>query len=193
MLVSILMTARSVALSTADHARRPAQILRVRIGGELDVDLVGLLDDVIVGDDVALGIDDEARAERFLHAAALVAAIRRGNLAAEEAVEEVLEVVGTLALLRLIVVAVIAVIARILLIGLSLEVEVARPLVGRLLGQRLRVDVHHRRSDLPGNLHKIIGRDGGVDHLERSGIRAVVLLFLSAHSVGRKGTGHNGG
>jgi len=32
----------------------------VAIGGELDVDLVGLVDHVVVGDDVALGIDDEA-------------------------------------------------------------------------------------------------------------------------------------
>jgi hypothetical protein len=52
-------------LVDADHARRTAQILGVGIGGELDVDLVGLLDHVIVGDDVALGIDDEARAERL--------------------------------------------------------------------------------------------------------------------------------
>ena len=52
-------------LVDADHARRTAQVLVVRVGGELDVDLVGLLDNVIVGDDVALGIDDEAGAERL--------------------------------------------------------------------------------------------------------------------------------
>ena len=40
---------------------------------ELDVDLVGALDDVVVGDDVAVGRDDEARAER---AGALLAARR---------------------------------------------------------------------------------------------------------------------
>ena len=85
-------------LVDADHARRTAQILGVGIGGELDVNLVGLLDHVIVGDDVALGIDDEARAQRLLHSAALVAALGRGNLAAEEAVEKVLEVVGALSL-----------------------------------------------------------------------------------------------
>ena len=102
-LVSILMTARSVALSSPiTRAGRPRS-WRVGIGGELDVDLVGLVDDVIVGDDVALGIDDEAGAER------LAAPGRRrrrpwsGNLAAEEAVEEVLEVVLALALALILV------------------------------------------------------------------------------------------
>ncbi len=51
----------------ADHARRTSEVLSVGIGGELDVDLVGLLDHVIVGDDVALGVDDEAGAERLAH------------------------------------------------------------------------------------------------------------------------------
>ena len=78
-------------LVDADHARRTALVLVVGIGRELDVDLVGLLDHVIVGDDVALGIDDEARAERLAHLA-VVAAFLVGHLAAEEAVEEVLEV-----------------------------------------------------------------------------------------------------
>ena len=65
------MTARSVALSTPmTCAGRPWSALG--IGRELDVDLVGLVDDVIVGDDVALGIDDEAGAERLAHAAAVI-------------------------------------------------------------------------------------------------------------------------
>ena len=75
------------------RAGRP-EILGVGIGGELDVDLVGFVDDVIVGDDVALGIDDKAGAERLLHLAVIAAVVRAaGRLAAEEAVEEVLEVV----------------------------------------------------------------------------------------------------
>ncbi len=82
-------------LVDADDARRAAEVLRVGIGGELDVDLVGLLDDVIVGDDVALGVDDEAGAERLADLA-VVAAILIGHLAAEESVEEVLEVILTL-------------------------------------------------------------------------------------------------
>ena len=80
-------------LIDADDVRRTAQVLRVGIGGELDVDLVGLVDHVIVGDDVALGIDDEAGAERLLHLAVVAAILPSGSLAAEEAVEEVLEVV----------------------------------------------------------------------------------------------------
>ncbi len=65
----------------------------VGIGGELDVDLVGLVDDVVVGDDVAARIDDEAGAEGLALAAALVAVIAAlAALAAEEAVEEVLHV-----------------------------------------------------------------------------------------------------
>ncbi len=43
----------------------------IGIAGELDVDLVGLIDDVIVGDDVAAGIDDEAGAEGAAFSAAM--------------------------------------------------------------------------------------------------------------------------
>ena len=75
----------------------------IRIGRELDKNLVGLVDDVIVGDDVAAGIDDEAGAERFTNTAAIRSAAVIRSLparAAEEAVEEVLEVVRTLLLDR---------------------------------------------------------------------------------------------
>jgi len=41
----------------------------LRVGGELDVDLIGLVDDVVVGDDVAAGVDDEAGAQGFAFAA----------------------------------------------------------------------------------------------------------------------------
>jgi hypothetical protein len=72
-------------------------------------------------------------------------------------------------------------------------VGIAAALVRGLLGQRLGVDVHHRRAHLPGNLHKIIGGNRGIDDLEGSGVGAVVLLLLSAHSVSGEGAGHNGG
>ena len=42
-------------------------------------------------------------------------------------------------------------------------------------------------------LTKSLGGVGRVDDLQRSGVGAVVLLFLSANSVGGKGAGHNGG
>ena len=57
----------------ADDAGGTAEVLRIGIGGELDVDLVGLFDDVIVGDDVALGIDDEAGAEGLADLAVVAA------------------------------------------------------------------------------------------------------------------------
>ena len=63
---------------------------------EDDVDLVGIGDDVVVGDDDAGGVDDEARAERIglarLELAALVAALAgRPAAVLEEVVEEFLE------------------------------------------------------------------------------------------------------
>ena len=85
-------------LVDADDARGTAEVLRIGIGGELDVNLVGLFDDVVVGDDVALGIDDEAGAEGLADLAVVAAVALVGDLAAEEAIEEVLEVVCALAL-----------------------------------------------------------------------------------------------
>ena len=90
---SILMTAMSVSGSTPiTCAGRPCRVV-VGIGGELDVDLVGLVDDVVVGDDVAARVDDKAGAQGLALAAAVGAVISaRAALAAEEAVEEVLHV-----------------------------------------------------------------------------------------------------
>ena len=60
---------------------------------------------MIVGDDVAPGIDDEAGAERLLHLVTLIAPVLSlWDLAAEEAIEEVLEVVVALSLTLLLVV-----------------------------------------------------------------------------------------
>ncbi len=61
------------------------------IGGELDVDVVGFVDDVIVGDDVAARVDDEAGAESLVLAAAWSVAVIGvlATLAAKEAVEAV--------------------------------------------------------------------------------------------------------
>ena len=67
----------------------------VGVGRELDENFVGLVDNVIVGDDVAARIDDEAGAKRFtntaaIQAAAIIRTLRRGR---RKAIEEVLEVV----------------------------------------------------------------------------------------------------
>src|SRR4029079_8430973 len=78
----------------SNYPSRAPQVLTVWIGGELYINLVGLLNHVIIRDDVALGADDEHGAERFANLPIL--AILIGNLATEELVEEVLEVVLTL-------------------------------------------------------------------------------------------------
>ena len=174
-------------LIEANHVRRPAHILVVGIGGQLDVNLVGLLDHVIVGDDVALGIDDEARAQRFANLVLVPASLVR-HLAAEEAIEEVLEVA-----LALLLVVVVAIVAGLLGQLLHEAMRIATALVRGLLGEGLGVDVHHRRPNLPGDLHKLVGRHRRIDHLEWHGVGAVVLLVLCANPVSRKRTCHNGG
>ncbi len=63
-----------------------------RVGRELDVDVVGFVDDVVVGDDVAAGIDDEAGAEGAAFCAVTAVVSVTAALTAEEAVEEVLHV-----------------------------------------------------------------------------------------------------
>ena len=81
---STLSTARSVLVSVPTSVA-----LSVDAVGEIHLDLVGVGDDVVVGDDDALlGVDDEAGAQRLhlLRAAILVAAT-----VLEELVEEILE------------------------------------------------------------------------------------------------------
>ena len=68
----------------------------------------------------------------------------------------------------------------------------ASPFVIGLLGQRLGVDIHHRGPNLPGDLHKLVGRDAGIDNLEGSGVSACVLLFLPTDAVSRNGAADNG-
>ncbi len=182
----------------SDHARRPAEVLGVGIGGQLDVDFVGLVDDVVVGDDVALGIDDEAGSQRLTHLAAVIFALV-GHLPAEEAVEEVLE--SLLPLSRLsgvaaaLVILVVFISGRILRIGRGPAVELASRPGCRLLGQRLGIDVHDRRAHLLGDLREdaleLVGRKVGVGNLQRSGISGAVLLLLPTHSVGHEGPAHN--
>ena len=73
---------RSSCVLQAQHGEIGARILQHDLGlelalvGERDLDLVGALDDVVVGHDQAGGIDDHAGAERALH---LLAAAGRGT------------------------------------------------------------------------------------------------------------------
>ena len=77
------------AVLDAQHREIGARVLEdeVRIElalvGERDLDLVGVLDDVIVGDDEAGGVDDDAGAERALDLLA-----RTARAAAEETAED---------------------------------------------------------------------------------------------------------
>src|SRR5215469_520644 len=146
-LASILMTAKSVALSTPiTRAGRP----RSWLSGSVDsyVDLVGLVDNVIVGDDVALAVDDEAGTQGFTNAALVVAVALVGSLPPKEAVEEVLKVV--LAVLLILVVAAPALpVIGILRVGLHAAPVGHAPAgaVHGLLGQRLGVDIDDRRGN----------------------------------------------
>ena len=65
--------------------------------------------------------------------------------------------------------------------------------IARLLGQRLGIDIDHRRTHRLGNLHELVGRHRRVDHLQGRGIGAVVLLLLAADSVRQVRTGHDTG
>jgi hypothetical protein len=131
--------ARSVALSTP--IAPGGQSLVIGIGGQLDVDLVGV-DHVIVGD-VALGIDDEAGAQRLADtaASALVAVIAPISPWPKKRLKKSWKLPwpsppppfwssssGFWGL------------------GWGRPENSVRILVAGLLGQRLRVDVHHRRA-----------------------------------------------
>ena len=122
----------------------------VRIGGELDKDFVRLVHHVIVGDDVAARIDDEAGAERFTNATAIRAAAVIRSLSArsaEEAVEEVLEiVVRTLLLLLIVVAAALLVVGRLRIVWVAMGVALraATAAGAALVGQGLGVDIHDR-------------------------------------------------
>ena len=77
------------AVLDAQHREIGARVLEHELGvelalvGERDLDLVGVLDDVVVGDDEAGGVDDDAGAERALDLLA-----RAAGAAAEEAAED---------------------------------------------------------------------------------------------------------
>ena len=101
------------------------------------------------------------------------------------------EFVGVSLSLSLLTVVLIVVIARILLVGLRAELMEVRA-VFRLLGQSLRIDVHDGGTDELGDSHKVVGRCGIGDDLERSRV-AAALTLLTVDSVSGKRSGHDGG
>jgi len=125
----------------------------VRIGGEANEDLVGLIDDVIVGDDVAARVDDEAGAEGFALATEAAVVVTVATLAAEEAVEKVLHVAG------LLLVVIVAALRSALTATVFLD--------GGLLGQGVGGDVDHGGTDLFDDLRKTIRKSDGRRDNER--------------------------
>jgi len=171
----------------ADDAGGTAEILRVRIAGKLDEDLVGFFDHVVIGDDVALGVDDEARTQRLANLSIIAAVTLIRYLSTEEAVEEVLEIVLTLTALVLIIV--VRVVAGVLRVGLDAVVRVrqepAAAFIAGVFRQRLGIDIDHCGSHGLGNFYEGVGLSGRIAHLERRGVAAVARSFLTANSMGR--------
>ncbi len=158
----------------------------VGIGGELDVDLVGFVDDVVVGDDVAAGVDDEAGAEGLALAAGVVVTLvaALAALAAEEAVEEVLHVAGGL------------VVAAVGGVGLELQRALLRAAaagarVGGLLGQGLGVDVDDGGADVLGDPGEAVGEVLGRGDDEGARVGGVDALLLAADGAGEDGAGED--
>ena len=166
----------------ADNVGRAAVVGRiVAVGGELHVDLVGFVDDVVVGDDVAAGVHDEAGAERLVLVGGVGAVIAaHSTLAAEEAIEEVLHVAGSL-VVRIIVVSAV---------GRSLAAT-GSSAGGGLFGQGDGVDVDHRGTDLLRNLGEVVGKVDRVRHGERAGVGGVDRLLLAADAAGDQGAGED--
>src|SRR5690348_12185480 len=130
-----------------------------------------MVDHVVVGDNVAPGIDDEAGAECFLHSTTAIAVFRSpGSLATEKAVEEILEAIRPLI--------VASTLAPAIAIGvLRLERVAMQAAVAGLPGQRLGFDVNDRRPHFLRNSDECVRDDLGVNHLEWSHM-AVRLRIL---------------
>jgi hypothetical protein len=161
----------SVSLSTPTIAGDVV----LRIGRELHIDVVGTVDDVIVGDDVATVIDDVSRAERATRA--LVRHGTAGDLAAEEAVEEVLHV---------------ALVSAALFAFRRLGLRAATVLLGRsLLGQRFGVDVHHCGPNLLDDGREAIREIDRIRDHQWARIAGVHLLLLGAYRAREHGSGHD--
>ena len=151
---------------------------RKQFAGELDEDVVGLIDDVVVGDDVAARIDDEAGAEGLTLAE--LGRLTAVAPTAEEAVEEVLHVV---------VVAAAAVIVAIRLIGVG---QVATAATFGSLGDVVGVDVDDGGTDLLDDGGEAVGEDDRAGEGQGTGVGGVdALRFLAADLAGDDGAEQN--
>ena len=176
-----------------------AFIVIVTIRGELDVDFVGLLDDVIVGDDVALGVNDEAGAEGLPDALLIVLTVAEAGhavgclavLTTEEVIKEVLH--AALAALLALLVVVILTIAGVLGDGSDAAVHVGFLFVAALLGEGGGVDVDDGWASGLGDADKLIGWNGGVCDFQRCGIaRGDLLVFTATDAMRGEGADDDG-
>jgi hypothetical protein len=135
---------------------------------------------MVVGDDVAARVHDEAGAEGLAHAEALVFAVisALAALAAEEAVEEVLHV------------ALVALVSLIAAEGDDLAAAAGAP-VGGLLGNRLGVDVDHRGANVLGDPGEGGGEIARIGNGERTRVGGVDCLALGADRAGEDGANEN--
>ena len=124
---------------------------------------------MIIGDDVALGVDNKTGAQRLADLA-VVPALHVGHLPAKEASEHIREV--ALPLLLALLILVLILVAGLLRNGLNAAVKAAPALARDLLGQGPGIDVYHRWPNFFGNLHKLVGKNRGIDHFQWSGIGA---------------------
>ena len=159
----------------------------IRIGRKLDVDLVGFVDDVIVGNDVATGIYDEARAESSAFATLTIAVIiAAATLAAEEAIEEILHVSWLL----------LVVVTAVRVVGTErAALSAAMATAGhRLLGHRLCVDVDDCGANLFDDLREAVGErcgGGNDERLRVGGVEGLLLFATDTMSQDRTGDDAN--
>ena len=161
-------------------------LVAFRIAGEADEDPVGFVDDVVVGDDVAARIDDEAGAEGLAFLAVIATA--EIGILAEEAVEEVLEAALALplsialtlavavALRALIVIVAVVAVGRLLLLGEGHEVGIIAAAVLLLLfGENFSIDVDDGGAYFFGDAGEVGRELTGGGNFEGGGIGAVDL------------------
>ena len=157
-----------------------APLKAFRVGGKLHINAIRLLHHVIVSNDVAAGIHDEAGAERLTHLVTLFATAR--SLSTKEAVEEILKV-----LVRTLAAA--AVLVAILVVVTTARGDGGRRMrtppagMGIFLRQGLGIDVHHCRGDVLGDLGESRRQGDRVGNLQRGGVRAIGLRFIPANTV----------
>ena len=152
--------------------------------GELHEDAVCLFDDVVVGDDIAAWVDDEAGAEGLTLAARTVLVISTaaaaGVLPAEKAVEEILHI----ALVRLVL---------IVAAGRGPSIT-ARTGNGGFAGNGFDVDFDNGGANLLDDGGEAIRKRHGARNDDGAGVgRVDVLLLGGADGMGEDGAAQNAG